>query len=260
MPHFNWLGLGVKVGLTVLACLAMTSTSQGIGGLGDVVFDPQVYMAQMMSYANTLKSTINEGVMIANQAKSLEYQVQSLWNEAKNLQANPLRLLGQIEGLWGAYNGIMANADGLSYNLIGTAAKFEKAYPQMTIPGVDVMVQKSAAMLDSIRKASKTAVSTQSVYDRLCTQLEATKQGLTAAQASQGALQIAQAQAQMQGVNNELLGNLAQLEAANGRVQTEYISMQVAERQQGQVENDHWIAGFGKGFKLPGQGQGIELK
>lgn len=235
--------------------------SQAIFGVGDIVYDINNHMTNILTQANTLKSTVNEGIMISNQAQALKYQVQSLLNEAMNLQKNPLRLLSQLEGLWGAYNGIMANADGLAFNLIGTAAKFEAKYPQVHLPGVDNIVKESAAMLESIRSASKTAVSVQSIYTRLCDQLDGTKKALTTAEAAQGALQIGQAQAQLQGVNNELLASIAQLTAANGRVQTELASQQVVQQEMAQVENAAWIEGFGsQGFAQPGMGGGVELK
>lgn len=232
-------------------------------GVGDtaVVYDPNNFFVNVATQANTLKTTVNQGIEIANQAKQLEYQLQSLWNEAQNLKTNPLQLVGQIQGMWNSYNAIMGNAEGIAYNLAQAGARFEVAYPQVPSTGIGEIAAASKRMLASIRAATKTAVSSQSVYDRLCNELNANQQALTAAQASQGALQIAQAQAQIQALSNEQLATIAQIEAANGRVQAEWIAMQVKERADAEAAHERFMAGYGaQGFKGVGQATGVELK
>jgi P-type conjugative transfer protein TrbJ len=226
-----------------------------------VVFDPSNYAVNLMNQVNTLRSTLNEAQMLANQVKALEYQIQSLWNEAQNLKANPLQLAGQIQGMWTAYNSLMANAAGLTYNLDQSRVRFETAYPAVASADMTTITRSSVAMLESIRNASKTAVASQSIYERLCNELAANNQALTAAQASQGALQIAQAQAQIAALSNEQLATMSQIEAANGRVQTEFVAMQVKDRQDGRAVNERWMQGYGTaGFKGIGQGTGVPLR
>jgi len=71
---------------------------------------------------------------------------------------------------------------------------------------------------------------------------------------------VAQAQAQISALTNEQLASIQQITAATGRVQTEYIAMQLAEKQQGDANSAHWLEGFGAtGFKGPNEGQGITL-
>jgi type IV secretion system protein TrbJ len=214
-----------------------------------------------MTQANTLKSTLNEATMIANQAKGLENQAVSLLNEATNLKQNPLQLLGQIQGMWNAYNQVMANAEGLAYGVQQSQLRFEQAYPALATPGIQDITRQSGIMLTSIRAATKTAVGSQGVYERLCQELEANRQALTAAQASQGALQIAQAQAQIQALGNEQLATLAQIEAANGRVQTEWTAMQAKERVDAEAAHEAFVSDYGtQGFKKFGQSTAIDLR
>ena len=244
--------------LTLLATLGAVPLTTW--GTGLPVFDAGNWVVNLTTQVNTLKSTLNEATMIANQAKDLEYQAQGLYNQAMNLKANPLQLLGQIQGLWGGYNAIMGNAEGLAFGVQQAAARFEVEYPALASSSVQEITQRSAAMLTSIRAASVAAISSQSIYERLCQQLAGSQQALTAAQASQGALQIAQAQAQMQGLANEQLATLSQLEAANGRVQTEWIAMQVKEKVDGMAVNERYFESWGaQGFKGIGESQGVKL-
>jgi type IV secretion system protein TrbJ len=254
--RYSLLATVVYVG--VLLSMPRSSLAQLGGG---VVFDPSNYAVNLLNQVNTLKSTLQEAQMIANQVKAMEYQLQSLWNEAQNLKANPLQLAGQIQGMWTAYNSLMANAAGLTYNLDQSRVRFETAYPAVASADMTTITRSSVAMLESIRNASKTAVASQSIYERLCNELAANNQALTAAQASQGALQIAQAQAQIAALSNEQLATMAQIEAANGRVQTEFVAMQVKDRQDGRAVNERWMQGYGTaGFKGIGQGTGVPLR
>jgi type IV secretion system protein TrbJ len=253
-------GLLYTTALCVAVLISLPGKSLAQFG-ASVVFDPNNYMVNLMTQINTLKTTIQQAEEIANQVKMMEYQLQSLWNEAQNLKANPLQLAGQIQGMWTAYNSLMANAAGLTYNLDQSRVKFETAYPAVASADMTTITRSSVAMLESIRNASKTAVASQSIYERLCNELAANNQALTAAQASQGALQIAQTQAQIAALSNEQLATMAQIEAANGRVQTEFVAMQVKERQDGRAVNERWMQGYGTaGFKGIGQGTGVPLR
>lgn len=217
-------------------------------------FDGANYVANLATQLNTLKSTINEAASLANQARSLEYQVASLYNEAINLKANPLQLLGQLQGLWGGYNAVMGAAEGIAFGMQQAQVRFEASYPTLATGSVQEITQRTSAMLKSIRAASATAITSQSIYERLCLQQASMQQALTAAQASQGALQIAQAQAQIQALGSEQLATLAQIEAANGRVQTEWIAMQAKERADAEVAHRTFLEGYGaQGFKAIGQ-------
>jgi P-type conjugative transfer protein TrbJ len=251
-----------RLGMLVLvAYLLSPSMGYSILGVGDIVFDPSNYATAVLNEVNTAKAVINDGIMISNQARMLENQAASLLNDAKNLKANPLRLLGQIEGLWQAYNDVMGHAEGLAFGLATAQARFTQAYPALATPSIQAITQQGQAMLTSIRQASQTAIASQSVYERLCDQLANNRLALTAAQASAGALEIAQAQAQIQALGNEQLATLAQIETTTGRVQTEWISMQVKERVDAAAVNTNFVTTYGsQGFKGIGQSTPIDLR
>jgi type IV secretion system protein TrbJ len=257
MAYYYWW----LMPLLLIAWVLFTGGSSQAQIGASLVFDPTNYLPNLMTQLNTLKSTINEATMIANQAQDLEYQATSILNQAKNLKANPLRLLGQIEGLWNAYNTVMGAAEGLTFGLQQAQTNFEQRYPALATPSVQAITQQSAAMLASIRGASKTAVASQSIYERLCAQLDANRQALTSAQASEGALQIAQATAQLQALGNEQIATLGQIAAASGRVQTEWTAMQAKERVDADAAHAQFVGDYGQqGFKGLGQSTPIGLR
>jgi len=191
--------------------------------------------------------------MLQNQATALE-------NDAMNLKQSPLALLGQLQSLWGAYNAVLNNARGLGFQLGQVATHYQTTYPSMVPQSVQTMLQQSAAMLDSIRAASQTAVQAQSVADRLNREAAMNAQAMAAAQSAVGQHQIAQVHAQISAETNELLGNLAQTEAATGRVQTEWIALQAKEQEDADVRNTQFMQSYGsQGFKALGQKTGTEL-
>jgi P-type conjugative transfer protein TrbJ len=240
--------------------------SFAILGIADtaVVFDPSNYASNLIQQYEAVKNTIANATMIANQAMQLEHEAQSLVYQAQNLQKNPLQLLEQLRTLWNQYNGVLRDADGLTYALVQSGAKFQATYPDLvgTDAGTTIadISAASSRMLGSIRKASQSAIKSQSIYERLCQQLDAEQQALAAAQTAQGALQIAQAQAQLQGLTNEQLATLAQIEATNGRVTTEWIMKQAADEEAGRARQERWVSGFGaQGFHAIREGQGVPL-
>jgi P-type conjugative transfer protein TrbJ len=249
--------------LLCLMALWWAPPSEAILGVADtaIVFDPSNYGINILTQTNTLRSTLNEAVMLQNEAKSLQYELQNLWDNAANLTKSPLQLLGRIQGLWAAYTQLMHTADGLTYTLDQARSRFETAYPKMPRTDLTTITSEAARMQQNIRAASATAVNTQSVYDRLGQQMASNNQALSAAQASVGALQIGQAQAQLDALQNEQLAGLTEIEAATGRVQTEWIAMQVKERQDGDAINAKFMQGYGQaGFKKVGESAGVELK
>ena len=226
-------------------------------GVADLVED-------IVTEFNTLKSTINEAIMIANQIEGLKRQLQSLVYEAQNLQKNPLQLAAQISQLWGQYNGLLQETTGLTYRVTQSATKFAQAYGALTgiaLSGtVADMQQASKAFLDQLRFASRTAVQTQSIYEQLCDLQRQNDLALTSAQQAVGALQVQQALAQQQALSNQQLSTLAEIEAANGRMQAAWLMKQVGEEDAAKASNDRWIATYGvQGFHGVKAGQGVDL-
>src|SRR4030095_15171866 len=131
----------------------------------EIVFDPSNYASNLMQQFEAIKQTIGQATMIANQYTQIEHEVQSLIYQAQNLQKNPLQLLSQLKSLWNQYNNILADAEGLSYNLAQAGAAFQVSYPAFagTQTGASIAAIGAASdrMLPTTRGASATAVRSQ---------------------------------------------------------------------------------------------------
>jgi hypothetical protein len=102
-------------------------------------------------------------------------------------------------------------------------------------------------------------VQTQSIYTQLCDFQRQNAQALASAQAATGNLQIQQAQAQQQALTNQQLAMLAEIEAANGRMQAAALMKQTQEEAAAKESNARWIAGFDVGFRGVKDGRGVPL-
>jgi len=231
-------------------------------GVGDVaiVYDPSNYASNLIQQAEAIKQTANDAIMIANQAKQLEHEVQGLIYQAQDLVTNPLHQLEQIAGLWDHYNQVLAQVEGMTFALTQSAAQFEAAYPGTLGTTGDEIQATAASLLTQIRQESKAAVQSQSVYERLCEQQRLSRLALASAEQAQGNLQVQQANAQLLGIQSEQLAALAQVEAANGRMQATWVMKQTQEEAQGRASQEQWMRGFGAaGFRGVKEGQGVAL-
>ncbi len=240
------------------------SPSEAILGAADVVFDPSNYASNLIQQYEAVQQTINDGIQIANQVKQLEHQLQGLIYQAQNLQANPLRLLEQIQRLWGEYNSLLQNAEGMSYHISTSVTEFEQRYPSVAGTGlgstIAQMQQASQSQLQQMRLISKTAVKTQSIYEQLCDLQAQNHAALASAQEAVGALQVGQAQAQLQTLTNQQLAQIAEITATQARIQTAKIMKEVQEEEAARESNTRWMAGFGAaGFRGVKEGQGVNL-
>jgi len=244
--------------------LSWSGNSQAFIASGSIVHDPGVAQLQILQNIESVKQTINDGVMLANQAEQIKHQLQGLVYQAQNLQANPLKLLDQITAAWNQYNGLLQTVDGLGYSVTQSVGRFDQQYAGLvgTALGGEVakIVQASQEWLGQIRQASKQAVTTQSIYDQLCELARQNGLALQAAQSAVGNLQIQQAQAQQQALTNQQLAVLAEMQATLGRVQVTTAMKQVQEEEAGRASQDYWMASYGtQGFHGVKAGKGIDL-
>jgi P-type conjugative transfer protein TrbJ len=84
-----------------------------------VVFDPSNYGQNLLTAARTLEQ-------INNQIKSLENQAQMLINGARNLTTLPTSVVGQLTVHINTINSLIAQAEGLSFNVQKINADFAR--------------------------------------------------------------------------------------------------------------------------------------
>lgn len=110
--------LRIVFGLTVIIGLAVCAQSQAVVP----VFDPINYAQNVLTRANTLKTTLNQATQIANQLQQIQLQVRSL-------RAIPRGLWGLIQADLAQLRAIVQRSQGLSYADQNLSSDFAQAYP-----------------------------------------------------------------------------------------------------------------------------------
>lgn len=107
--------LSILFSLTFLG-FAMPASAQW------VVVDPTNLVQNIMTAANTLKQIDNQVLQLANEAQMLE-------NEAKNLQSLSLNDLSRLQAALASTRALLAQVQGISFQLSETQATFARLYP-----------------------------------------------------------------------------------------------------------------------------------
>lgn len=87
------------------------------------VFDASNYVQNMLTAARTLEQ-------INNQIQQLQNQATMLQNMARNLQRLDFSSLGQMQGALNRIDGLMIQAEGLSFDLTQLDAEWQQNYPE----------------------------------------------------------------------------------------------------------------------------------
>ncbi|MFZ1893384.1 MAG: P-type conjugative transfer protein TrbJ, partial [Rhodoplanes sp.] len=101
-----------------------------------IVFDPSNYSQNILTAARALEQ-------INNQLRSLENQAQLLINSTKNVTGLPASVAGQLKAHIDEINQLMAQAQGLTFQVEKTISQFETVYPRQYAAAVssDRMMQ-----------------------------------------------------------------------------------------------------------------------
>jgi P-type conjugative transfer protein TrbJ len=121
-----------------------------------VVFDPSNYGQNLLTAARALEQ-------INNQIKSLENQAQMLINGARNLTNLPTSVVGQLTAHINTINSLIAQAEGLSFNVQKINADFARLYPRQYTAATssNQMVQDATLRWDNTYQALRQAILTQ---------------------------------------------------------------------------------------------------
>jgi type IV secretion system protein TrbJ len=121
-----------------------------------VVFDPSNYSQNILTAARSLDQ-------INNQIRSLENQAQMLINGARNLASLPNSVVGQLNSKINEINNLIAQAQGISFEVAKTQNEFQRLYPRQYTAAVssDRMVQDATARWDNTYQALKQTLVTQ---------------------------------------------------------------------------------------------------
>jgi type IV secretion system protein TrbJ len=241
-------------GVTGLLGLSLVQPQQGaaILGVADIVHDPINLVQNTFTAIRSLISNANEVTVING-------QIQQLANEARQLASLPLSLVAQIDAAITSYTTLLAEGQGMVYQLKATTQQFEDLYSQ-GFGGEGSFMQRAQRMLGQVRAAGRLATQVTAIYDRICSQQTRVGQLLAASQASAGQLQAEQAGNQLIGLMAEQQVSIQQILATDQRLKvSESMRQLVMEEKAYQNAQD-----YGRGLtvvpiRAPGEGQGFTL-
>lgn len=178
-----------------------------------IVFDPSNYSQNILTAARALDQ-------INNQLRGLENQARLLINSAKNVTGLPASVAGQLKAHIDEINRLMAQANGLTFQVEKTVSQFETAYPRQYTAAVSSnrMAQDAAARRTNSYAALKQALLAQSKIVEAIERDGATLQSLmTASSGAVGALQAQQSGNELAGLQVKQALQLQALLAAQAR-------------------------------------------
>jgi P-type conjugative transfer protein TrbJ len=121
-----------------VALVAATLTIAAPAHAGWPVFDASNYVQNMLTAARTLEQ-------INNQIQQLQNQATMLQNMARNLQRLDFSSLGQMQGALNRIDGLMMQAEGLSFDLTQLEGQWRQQYPDSYNTTVSTSDMASAA-------------------------------------------------------------------------------------------------------------------
>jgi len=109
--------------LAFAVCLAVTLPAKAI-----IVFDPSNFVENSLTAARSLEE-------INNQLLQLQNEATMLINEARNLTRLPFNIVGQLQATLALTTQLIAQAQGIAFQLAQARAQFARFYPAAYGPG-----------------------------------------------------------------------------------------------------------------------------
>jgi P-type conjugative transfer protein TrbJ len=219
-----------KTRLAAAAAVLFTCSSASFAQW--VVFDAANFSQNLLTAARELQQ-------IDNQIQQLQNQAQMLVNESRNLTSLPYNALSQLQATLASTNRLIAQAQGLTFNVAQSQATFDRLYPSSYGAGTNnaemvhdaqtrwqtsVRALQTATQMQS--QAAQNLLSDQSVLSSLVTQSQGAVGALQASQATNQLLALIArqaVQAQQLAVSQDRATALTEARAAADEAQAEQV-------------------------------------
>jgi type IV secretion system protein TrbJ len=225
----------------VAASLAITMPQAGYAAWP--VFDASNYAQNVIQAARALEQ-------INNQIQQLQNQTTMLQNMARNLQRLDFSSLGQIHGALNRIDGLMIQAEGLSFDLTQLEGQWRKQYPDSYEAGVSVNDMATAAR-ERWQRAMNAFRQTMRVQSQIVDNVRADGALALVDEISQqpfvGALQAQQAANQLIALSTKQQMQIQTLMAAHYRSQAEDMARK-AQVEEAARETTRRFLGSGKAY------------
>lgn len=182
------------------------------------VFDPFNYAQNVLTQANTLKTTLN-------QVRQLAYQLQALELQAKSLRVIPRGIWGEIQSDLTALRQVVERSQNIGYDDLNLSAEFPSAYPGFAsstnyVQAYKLWVRNSLSGIEASLEDAGLQDRQMQTEDGVLSQLQAMSDGATGhLQALQVANMIAVQQVQQMQKLRQL--QMAQIQALAGYLATQ---------------------------------------
>lgn len=232
----------------------------GLGALSSIVASVPAH-AQWAVYdaPNHVQSVLiaaRELQQINQQAQSLLNEATMLENQARNLANLPLSVLAPLEQSIAQTQQIVAQAQGLAYNLTSIDQAFTQTYPQ-ALGSPTSVVQMTADAQTRWQNARGAYQDGLRVQTGAVQNLDVTRSQIeslvTSSQSATGALQAAQSGNQLTALQTRQLADLTAVVTAMGRAQALEGARQVESEEQGRAQMANFL-NYGAGY-TPGTAQ-----
>lgn len=203
------------------ACLAATTmTATAIvpaapvhAQFGGVVFDPKNYAQNILTAARTL-------TQINNQIQALQNQASMLTNMAKHLQRLDFSSLSQITRSMQRIDTLMAQAEGIAFDLRSTDAALASQFPaefDRALSTSDIISQARGRLQESMKAYRQTMRVQAQVAENVQADAGLLSELVSQSQSATGSLQVSQATNQLLALSTKQQLQIQQMMAAQYR-------------------------------------------
>lgn len=227
---------------TFLAAIATLSLAIGaawhsrpVGAIP--VFDSANYAQNILQAARSLEQ-------INNQIQQLQNQATMLQNMAKNLRKLDYSSLGQLTGALQRIDGLMVQAQGLTYNVNTTSSLFQLHYPEQYAASVtsDQLVLDARANWRSSMDAYRHTMSVQSqVVENVANDSALLGELLAQSQGAEGALQAQQATNQLLALSTKQQLQIQTMMAAQFRAEAQEQARNAQSEERARVRSERFL-------------------
>ncbi|MDR2017915.1 MAG: P-type conjugative transfer protein TrbJ [Syntrophobacterales bacterium] len=250
------------IGIVLLLSMLLYSPCQAILGVGDIVFDPSVYVQAIQSYLKQLETASNTATQIENQMRALE-------NQARNLQhMSPSAAslsLSRIQANMSALATVRDSMRGISMDYARLQNAYDSVYKNFASYNNNTPAKEYAnqaqKLLDQSSNSAYDAMRAQGLTAQIGDDEANLRSLIQASQSASGAVSAAQVGNQLSGMTVQQLMRLQEIVAASNRAQTSYFAAE-AQKQAMSETNLKRQLDFGPPRKSPlagpGKGPGIQ--
>lgn len=221
--------------LSVIALVASTLVFRSASAIP--VFDASVYSQTLLNASRAL-------VQINNQIQSLQNEATMLQNMATNLKKMDFNSVNQLTGDLQRVDALMLQAQGISYNINTTTARFQNLYPQeysSAVTSNQLVMDAKSRWLESMNSYQQTMGVQSQVVQNVQSDKQLLQDLVNQSQGAEGALQAQQATNQLLALSTKQQLQIQTMMAAQFRAQATEEARNAEMQEQGRAATKKFL-------------------